>query len=87
MYNNFIILAVGTISVGILYGILFHLGKKHLLSQNKPYLDLLFTLARFILLFFVIYYMFYFIAPNSILMTILFVSSYLSTVAVLTYNS
>jgi len=75
------------IAAGIIYGALFHLGKKYMLKYHRPVLDIIFTLMRFTLLFAFFYSMSRFIDSNSILLIILFVSSYLGTVAVLTYKS
>jgi hypothetical protein len=87
MLNNLIFVSTYVIIAGILYGALFHFGKQYLLTHQKPLLDVLFTLLRIGIIAFLFYYLYGFIAANSILMLILFVSSYLSTVAILNYNT
>jgi|GEM_PF-1401267 len=87
MLTNLFFISSCAIFIGIMYGLLFYFGKKHLLSPDKKLWDILFTALRLVILFALFYIMSAFIASNSILLIILFVSSYLSTVAVLTYNS
>lgn len=75
------------IALGIVYGVMFHKGKQYLFNKKQPMVDYLFTIVRILLLFVILYSMSEFIQADSILLSILFVSSYLCTLAVLTYNS
>jgi len=75
-----------TILSGITYGIIMYSGKIYLLKQNNPMRDFLFTALRFSLIFLFFYVIFKFVASNSILLSILFVSSYLSTIGIIAYN-
>lgn len=78
-----IILSIFTILVGIAYGAFLYLSKKHSLKKNKPLHDFILTLMRYAALFFIIFHIITNLESNSILLLILFVSSYLSTVAIL----
>jgi hypothetical protein len=87
MYTTIIFTSILIFFLGIIYGFLFHAGKKHLLYFPNPFLGILFTLARFLFLICLSFYIIKFIDYNPILLITLFVSSYLSTVAVLTYKA
>lgn len=73
--------------LGILYAALFITGKKYLLTNHNIFLDLLFNGLRFLLLICVFFYIIKFIEINPILLITLFVSSYLSTIAIVTYKN
>ncbi len=87
MYTNIIITSTLIFFLGIIYGFLFHAGKKYLLYLPNPFLSFLFTVARFLFLICFSFYIIKFIDYNPILLITLFVSSYLSTIAVLTYKT
>lgn len=75
------------IFLGVLYGVLFHTGKKYLLQKQSLTLELLFTGVRISILIAIFFYIIKFIEINPILLLTLFVSSYLSTIAILTYKN
>ncbi len=79
--------ALLTILCGIAYGFILYSGKMYLLTHNNPIHDFMFTLLRFSLLILLFYSILTFVTSNSILLTILFVSSYLSTVGIIAYKS
>ena len=76
-----------SIACGIVYGLIFYFGKMHLLVNGNTLHDFLFNMMRFFLLLLFFYAIFAFVASNSILMALLFVSSYLSTVGIIAYKS
>lgn len=76
-----------SIVCGIVYGLIFYFGKMHLLVNGNALHDFLFNMMRFFLLLLFFYAIFAFVASNSILMALLFVSSYLSTVGIIAYKS
>ncbi|MCX5924417.1 MAG: hypothetical protein NTZ68_03275 [Candidatus Dependentiae bacterium] len=86
MISNMFFISIVTILSGIMYGSLFYVGKKYSLAHSKPAYDFIFTLLRFSLLILFFYTISTFVASNSILLTILFVSSYLCSVGILAYK-
>lgn len=87
MSANIIITSILIFFLGIIYGFLFHKGKKHLLNSHNFLLSFLFTIGRFLFLICFSLYIIKFVDYNPILLITLFVSSYLSTVTVLTYKA
>ena len=81
-----IITAIATILMGIIYGYTLYTGKMYTFYHQKPMLDLLLTVMRYIVLFGILFYLTLNMSGNSILLIILFVSSYLSTVGILVYK-
>ena len=81
-----ILISIFTIIVGILYGAFLVESKKHNFQNNKPIVDIILTLLRYFILIFIIFKIVTNISGNSILLLILFVSSYLSTVTLLIYK-
>ena len=75
------------IVAGIFYGIMLYAGKIYALRYNKPWIDIVFGIIRYAGLFAILYSMATILQQNSILLIILFVSSYLSTVAILVLTS
>ncbi len=86
MISNNILISMATIVSGIVYGALLFVGKKYMLLHSKPIYDFFFTLLRFSLLILFFYSIATFVVSSPILLSILFVSSYLSTVGILTYK-
>ncbi len=75
-----------TFIIGILYGYLLYIEKMYILQQNKPKLGLLLTMLRYAALLSILFYLIHNLESNSILLIILFVSSYLSTIGILVYR-
>jgi len=86
MISNVFFMSVAAILSGMVYGALLYVGKKYVLTYNKPTYDFIFSLLRFSLLILFFYTISTFVASNSILLTILFVSSYLCSVGILAYK-
>lgn len=81
-----ILISFFTIIIGILYGLFLFETKQSNFLKHKPILDLFCTLLRYAILIFIIFKIVRNMPDNSILLLILFVSSYLSTVALLVYR-
>ena len=86
MLVNILITSILIFFLGIIYGFLFLKGKKHLLYFPNPIVSFLFTAARFLFLISFCFYVIKFLDYNPILIITLFVSSYLSTITILTYK-
>lgn len=87
MSANIVITSILIFFLGIIYGFLFYIGKKNLLLNPNVISSFLFTIGRFLFLICLFLYIIKFISYNPILLVALFVSSYLSTVTLLTYKS
>jgi len=76
-----------TILFAMLYGFLFYFGKMYTLHKKNNLLGFLFNLLRFLLVMLFFYAIFIFVPSNPILLTILFVSSYLGTIGIIAYKA
>ena len=86
MFDPVLLSSLATIIIGIFYGLFFYWGKKYLLIHRRPVLDIIFFILRILLLMLFLYKISTFVGSSSILLIVLFVSSYLGTVSVLTYK-
>lgn len=75
-----------TILAGIFYALFFVESKKRSLINPQPIIDVFVTLLRLIVLIFIIFKIVQNCPSNSIHLLILFVSSYLSTIALLVFK-
>ena len=75
-----------TLIIGILYGYLLYTEKMYILNQDRPTLGIFLNTFRQITLLAILFYLINNLTSNSILLIILFVSSYLSTVGILAYK-
>lgn len=85
--NNLFFTSLIAICIGIVYGSILYFQKMYSLQNNNPITDIIFTFMRYGVLLSILYGIIIFVEHNSILLIILFVSSYLSTVAVLVYKA
>lgn len=76
-----------SVFAGICYACLLYTSKIYTLQTHRPILDIIFGVLRFVMLLFTLYHIVTNVEQNSILLLILFVSSYLSTIGILVYTS
>lgn len=76
-----------TITCGLSYGFLLHLGKKFAFIYKKPQLDIIFSIIRFIFLIIFLYVVLQFAQSSSILLIILFLLAYIGIVVILVNKS
>lgn len=81
-----ILISILTVFFGIFYALFLFASKKRSLQKPQPIIDVILTLLRFALLIFIIFKIMTNISGNPILLMILFVSSYLSTITLLVYH-
>jgi hypothetical protein len=84
--TNMIIHFLLTAFAGIAYGFLLYFSKVYGILSHKPIHDIALTIFRYALLLSILFYLATKVESNSILLIILFVSSYLSTLAILVYK-
>ncbi len=87
MATNIILTSILIFFLGIIYAFLFYWGKKYLLYFPNAFLNFLFIIARFLFLICLCYYIIKFIDDYPILLITLFVSSYLSTMILVSYKA